>query len=110
MLYFASSFFQAALSGNWSETGRPSSVITIPKTSTTGPQADVNVDMVNHNSETEANDVNAATKKETDALATCQSSINRQVDREERSSNQRMPKYIIKFYFDHNSAYAIAIG
>jgi len=90
VLYFASPFFQAALSGNWSETGRPSSVITIPKTST-GSQADVNVDVVNHNSETEP-DVNAATKKETDVLATCQSSINRQVDREERSSNQRIPK------------------
>lgn len=94
VLYFASPFFQAALSGNWSETGRPSSVITIPKTST-GSQADVNVDLVNHNSETET-DVNAATKKETDVLATCQSSINRQVDREERSGNQRIPKYIIK--------------
>ena len=100
MLYFASPFFQAALSGNWSETGRPSSVITIPKTFT-GPQADVNVDMVNHNSETEANDANATTKKEPDVLATCQSSINRQVDREERSSNQRIPKYIIKLSFDY---------
>lgn len=32
VLYFASPFFQAALSGNWSETtGRPSSMITIPQ-------------------------------------------------------------------------------
>lgn len=34
MLYFASPFFEAALSGNWAETGRPtsmSSVITIPQ-------------------------------------------------------------------------------
>ncbi|KAF8744917.1 hypothetical protein AX14_012743 [Amanita brunnescens Koide BX004] len=92
VLYFASPFFQAALSGNWSETGRPSSVITIPKTFS-GPQADLNMDMANHNPETEANEMNStAAKKETDVLATCQSSINRQVDREERSSNQRIPK------------------
>ena len=101
VLYFASPFFQAALSGNWSETGRPSSVITIPKTFS-GPQADLNMDMANHNPETEANEMNStAAKKETDVLATCQSSINRQVDREERSSNQRIPKYIIKLSFDY---------
>jgi len=44
VLYFASPFFQAALSGNWSETGRPSSVITIAQSSN-DPYAQGHIDV-----------------------------------------------------------------
>ena len=54
------------------------------------------MDIVNHNSETEANErsaMSAAPKKDTDVQATCQLSTYPQVDREERPRSQRIPKY-----------------
>jgi hypothetical protein len=40
-LFFASPFFEAALSGNWSETARPPSVVTIPHTASDPTEGNV---------------------------------------------------------------------
>ncbi|KAK2467764.1 hypothetical protein APHAL10511_000059 [Amanita phalloides] len=77
VLYFASPFFQAALSGNWSETGRPSSMsssVTIPQSS--NDQADVS-DIPSHN-------IDEVKKEETHMQTSC---LRRQLDREGRSNN-----------------------